>query len=332
MDYRNVSDLNESIRSWTRDVPEDIDLVVGIPRSGLLAANLLCLHLNLPMTDVDGLCEGQLTETGYRYDGDVTSVSDVDRVLVVDDSVRTGRQMTETRERLESREFPFDIEYGAVYITPEGHQYVDHWEEVVPWPRVFEWNMMHHPNLENWCVDIDGVLCRDPTSEENDGGPRYREFVTGVDSHIVPSKEIGWLVTCRLEKYREETEAWLDEHGVEYNELIMMDHPSKEARQAAGNHAEYKADVYESTGATLFIESSPGQAGDIAHRTGKPVYCFEENRLMEPTMVDRTYERGTTYLSRFVRRPLSFSASAGRFLLQRSWHRLNILSNNYFRE
>jgi len=37
-------------------------------------------------------------------------------------------------------------------------------------------------------------------------------------------------VTCRLEKYREETEAWLDEHGVTYDNLVMMDHPDMEAR------------------------------------------------------------------------------------------------------
>ncbi len=31
--------------------------------------------------------------------------------------------------------------------------------------------------LENFCVDIDGILCRDPTREENDDGPKYRELI-----------------------------------------------------------------------------------------------------------------------------------------------------------
>lgn len=330
MNYRSVSDLNRTARRWARDIPRSVDLIAGIPRSGLLAANLLCLHLDVPMTDVDGLCERALHGTGHRYDGDVDAVSDADHVLVVDDSVYTGQQMTETRDRLEAREFPFEIDYGAVYVAPGGHRHVDQWAEVVTTPRAFEWNLLHHPNLGKWCVDIDGVLCRDPTSDENDDGERYREFLREVEPRVVPSKEIGWLVTCRLEKYRDQTEAWLDEHGVEYDELVMMDHPSMEARQAAGDHARYKAEVYESTGAELFIESSPAQAAEIVDRTAKYVYCYESNELVEPGALERTYDRSTRYLSRFARTPVSFSLAAGRFALRRSRQRVELASEEYF--
>lgn len=329
MNYRTVSDLSESVREWSMEFGDDIDLIVGIPRSGLLVANLMVLYRNLPMTDVVGLRDGRLIDTGYRHDIDLTAVSDVDRVLVVDDSVNTGREMRETRAQLERHDFPFEIEYGAVYASVDGHQYVDHWHEVVSQPRVFEWNIMHHPRLKNWCVDIDGVLCRDPTTEENDDGERYREFITTVDSRVVPSKEIGWLVTCRLEKYREETEAWLDAHGIEYDELVMMDHPSKEARQEAGNHAEYKAETYDSTGADLFIESSPQQAAEIAERTGKPVYCFESNRMVEPGRLPRTHNTVDTYLSRFVESPLSFSREAVGFVYDRGRARLRLAFDRY---
>jgi len=47
------------------ELGDDIDLIVGIPRSGLLVANLMVLHRNLPMTDVIGLHDGRLTDTGY---------------------------------------------------------------------------------------------------------------------------------------------------------------------------------------------------------------------------------------------------------------------------
>jgi len=324
MNYRTVSDLSRSVREWCMELGDDIDLIVGIPRSGLLVANLMVLHRNLPMTDVIGLHDGRLTDTGYRHDIDLTAVSDLDRVLVVDDSVNTGREMRETRGQLERHDFPFEIEYAAVYTSVDGHRYVDHWHEVVSQPRVFEWNIMHHPMLKTWCVDIDGVLCRDPTTEENDDGERYREFITNVDSRVVPSEEIGWLVTCRLEKYREETEAWLDAHGIEYDELVMMDHPSKAARQEAGNHAEFKAETYDSTGADLFIESSPQQAAEVAARTGKPVYCFESNRMVEPGRLPRTRNTVDTYLSRFVESPFSFSREAVEFVHDRGRARLRL--------
>ena len=321
MKFKSIPDLNESVRRWAWDLPTSIDLVVGIPRSGLLAANLLCLHLDVPMTDVEGLCREQITETGHRYDDDVSTLSDVNHALVVDDSVYSGRQMTETRERLEAFDFPFEVEYGAAYISSEGHQYVDHWQEVVPTPRAFEWNLMHQSVLRSTCVDIDGVLCRDPTKEENDDGESYREFLTNVEPRIVPSKPVGWLVTCRLEKYRDLTEAWLDEHGIEYDELVMMNLPSKEARRASGTHAEYKAEQYDQTDADLFIESSRRQAAEIAERTGKPVYCYESNQMVQPGTLDRMQNRGGEYLSRFVEDPVAFSLLASRFLFKRGRNR-----------
>lgn len=171
---------------------------------------------------------------------------------------------------------------------------MNYWEEVVPKPRVFKWNLMRQSMLKNSCIDIDGVLCSDPTREENDDGENYRGFLTGIESHIVPSKKIGWLVTCRLEKYQNLTEAWLDKHRTEYDNLVMMDLPSKEVRQSLGNHVQYKAKVYKLTDADLFIESSPGQAAEISECTRKPVYCYESNQMIQPGALDRMYNKGTS--------------------------------------
>lgn len=303
------------------DLSPDVDLVVAIPRSGLLAANLLCLSLDVPMTDVDGLCRGDLFQTGNRYVGSL-SMEEVDTALVFDDSVYSGTQMTETRQRLGDREFPFDVEYGAVYITRDTHEYVDHWAEVVPTPRVFEWNVIHHYSLSEFCVDIDGVLCRDPTADENDDGRNYREFISEVDPKVLPNRPIGWLVTCRLEKYRDETAAWLDGHGIEYDELVMMDHPDMETRREAGDHAAYKARVYDETGAKLFIESTRHQAMEICERTSKPVFCYDSNEMIRPGRIDEAYRKGRDYFSLFRENPAGFSVDAGEYLLRRISNRI----------
>lgn len=44
--------MNDTIVRNLHRLPRDIDLVVGIPRSGLLAANLLSLAANIPMADL----------------------------------------------------------------------------------------------------------------------------------------------------------------------------------------------------------------------------------------------------------------------------------------
>jgi orotate phosphoribosyltransferase len=147
---------------------------------------------------------------------------------------------------------------------------------------------MHCWILEHSCVDIDGVLCRDPTEEENDDGPMYEDFLVNAEPLLIPSAPVGWLVTCRLEKYRDLTEQWLANHGVIYRELIMMDLPSKAARIAAGSHARFKAEVYANTNAKLFIESSAWQAYEIANRTGKPVFCLETRRMVTGPIISQT--------------------------------------------
>jgi len=321
MNYRAVADINADTRQLAEDLPRDIDLVVGIPRSGLLAANLLCLHLDVPMTDVESLCSGRILDSGSRC-ADDRSLDAIDSVVVIDDSVLTGSQMTETRRRLDEYDFPFDIHFSAVYISPRGHQYVDYWSEVVHSPRVFEWNILHHTRLDEFCVDIDGVLCRDPTPEENDDGENYREFLTEVEPNVIPSQEIGWLITARLEKYRPETEAWLDRHGIEYDTLVMMDVPDMETRRERANYAQYKADVYESTGAFLFVESSHSQAAEISAVSNKPVFCYESNEMLQPGLAGQWYRRGAETASKMRENPVRYLAKTSHQTLSRFVHRV----------
>jgi len=321
MYYRGIADLSDDVRELAHDLPDDIDLVIAVPRSGLLAADLLSLYLDVPMTDVAGLCRGEVFETGDRHAGTV-SMADVDTALVFDDSVHTGTEMTEKRELLSEEEFPFDLEYGAVYITYDGHEYVDHWQEVVPTPRVFEWNVLHHYHLHRFCVEIDGVLCRDPAEEGVDDEEAYRERIRNAKSKIVPNRRIGWLVTDRPETYHEETEAWLDEHGIEYDTLIMRDRSDAAAHRGIDDRAEYKATVYEQTGADLFIESSEPLATEICARTNRSVYCHETAEMVRPNRIEELYRISTDYLSMFRERPLRFPVDASEQVVDRVVNRI----------
>jgi orotate phosphoribosyltransferase len=278
---------------------------------------LLALYLNLPLTDVEGLCESKTLYSGRRLSSGGLNLSKGCNVLIVDDSVCSGTQMNEVRERLFKSCLPHRIRYGAVYITPDGCKYVDFWYQIVDVPRVFEWNIMHHDILFNCCVDIDGILNRDPTPQENDDGEKYNEFMVNVKPLIVPTKTIGWLVTCRLEKYRAITEAWLMQYGIRYNNLVMLDLPDKATRVGLGTHAEYKADVYKSTGAALFIESSMDQAHKIARLTGKYVLCTETGEMITPELLLRSFSRGREILDKAVRNPCDTLLKSPRFLRTR---------------
>lgn len=318
MNYRSVADLNLDIKKWITRLPNDLDIIVGIPRSGLLVANLIALHSNLPMTDVEGLCAHRVLNTGTRYNnGKGSNLFQINKILIVDDSVCSGRQMQIIKNRLKKAKCEYQIYYAAVYISPQGYKHVNFWYEIVDLPRVFEWNVMHHSILANSCVDIDGVLCPDPTNEENDDGEDYIQFLKNVKPLIIPTKTIGWLVTCRLEKYRKLTEEWLGKYNIRYKNLVMMNLPNKEARVASGSHANYKARVYKKFNANLFIESSLNQAREIVRLTGKPALCVETGEMLNPGHFAIAHNLSNKFSNKFIHNPFKAIYKLARFLIVR---------------
>lgn len=141
---------------------------------------------------------------------------------------------------------------------------------------------MHHIVLEESCIDIDGVLCLDPTDEQNNDSDAYRRFLSEALPLHRSSRRIGWLVTSRLEKYRDLTETWLKAQGIEYGRLIMLDLPSKAERQRLGTDGSFKGEFYRNSSASLFIESEHRQALTIARLSGKPVLCLETHQICLP--------------------------------------------------
>lgn len=288
MNYRSLADLNDTIIRNLHRLPRDIDLVVGIPRSGLLAANLFSLVTNIPLTDLDSFLEGRIYTSGTtkRHAGLERGIADMRRILILDDSIQGGNAMRAARKRIEDAEIGnstrAEIIFGAIYGAQASHPEADFVFERVKSPRIFQWNFMHHIVLEESCVDIDGVLCLDPTEQENDDGEAYRRFLSEALPLHKSSRRIGYLVTSRLEKYRSLTEAWLKAQGIEYGQLVMLDLPSKVERQRLGAHGSFKAEFYRNSDTSLFIESEHEQAQTIARLSGKPVLCVETHQICLP--------------------------------------------------
>lgn len=278
MNYRTISDMNQAILKRLYILPRDFDLIVGIPRSGMFPANLLALYLNRPVTDLGSFINGHIYKAGER--GQFIDVKQFKKILIVDDSISSGSALKKCKEEISGLEKFYDIKFAVVYTTPDKEHLVDYAFDSVPLPRYFQWNILNHSILEKACVDIDGVLCVDPTSEQNDDGPRYKEFLLHAQPLYVPGSKIGTLVTSRLEKYRKETETWLANNNVKYNNLVMLDLPNQAARQKANCHATHKAQEYKFNKYNLFIESSLSQAIEINKITGKPVLCTENFEMI----------------------------------------------------
>lgn len=278
MYYRNITDLNQIILKRLSILPRDFDLIVGIPRSGMMPANLLAFYLNKPYTDIHSFINGHIYKAGAR--GQFFDIKDFKKILVVDDSIASGSAILESKEILKELGGDFLISYCAIYVVPGKEKLVDYYFEKVPLPRYFQWNILNHTTLEKACFDIDGVLCVDPTEDQNDDGPKYIDFILNAPPLFIPGSKIGTVVTSRLEKFRKETETWLANNNIKYKDLVMLDLPNKEARQRANSHAQHKAKTYNLSKYVLFVESSLSQAIDINRITGKPVFCTENFEMI----------------------------------------------------
>lgn len=294
MKFKSVDDLNADInKSIVKLKSENFDVVVGIPRSGMLPASIIALKLNLPLLTLNEFLANSTIAHGRTRKPSVTIqyAHQAKKILIVDDSINSGDSITEVKSKLTDEllsKCKFLAVYGVSYDVS-----VDFILDYVSLPRIFEWNAMYHGIVVDACFDIDGVLCEDPTEEQNDDGYKYQDFLINARPRYLPIVKINTLVTNRLEKYRPQTELWLKKHGVMYDKLEMLNLNSKDDRVKQADYFQHKVDVYKKSGAKIFYESSLQQAKVIFERTKLPVYCVDENKLFSSSSLSLCFQPQT---------------------------------------
>ena len=277
---KSLDDLNRDIlKNLHRLDRNAFDAVVGIPRSGMTPASMIALHLQKPLADLNAFCAGAVSDFSDRG-----LEKPVSAILLVDDSCNKGGAMRRAKEKIRRAHRNVKIFTLAIYGPYQVEEkLVDIWFEWCQGPRAFEWNLMKHKRNERWAYDIDGVLCRDPTNEENDDGARYVKFLEAAPPLLIPKRPVHTIITSRIEKYRPQTERWLHRQGVQYGKLVMLQAASKAERmqlmKSNGGRGGWKARELERTDCELYIESSRKQASIIAKLTGRPVWCVETRSL-----------------------------------------------------
>lgn len=283
MQYRTTADLSALVRANIHKVPHDIDIVVGVPRSGILPAMMIALYLNKRVVNLETFVTGRIVGAGEE--SQYISSGEIKKVLVVDDSVRTGSAINKAKQKIIDADFPYQYIYLSPIVSTEGKEFVDVYFEIIDDDRIFEWNLWRHDFMESSCLDIDGVINVDPKFETDDDGQNYIHFLQHAEPLFIPVAPVDTLISCRLEKYRTYTEEWLKRYHIQYKHLVMLDLPSKAARLKWNKHGLYKAQYYkEHKNLNLFIESGIDQAQVIADYTKKPVLCVETNSLVHANL------------------------------------------------
>ena len=258
---------------WAQTLPNEYDLIIGVPRGGLLVAGILSSKFNKPLTTPENFLNGK--NFWFSKDCKTLDASNFKTALIVEDSIGSGKRLKPYIEKIKAKNPNLDIKVGALFKNHNSVYPIDvFYKEKFP-PIIFEWNLL--TACHAWgalCVDMDGVLCKECPSEFDDDGEKYRQWLRSVKPHLIPAYRIEAVITSRLEKYRTETEAWLKANDVNYGQLIMLDLPSKELRtfEAIVKH---KSDAINKIKPFWYWESSANEAKEIRLLVKCHILCMD---------------------------------------------------------
>jgi len=177
---------------------------------------------------------------------------------------------------------------AAIYAHPQTLGLLDFAACSYAGPHYLEWNLFNTVHLDptyhsGTGTDLDGILCRDFTAEEDDDGPRYLAAMrTMLPLHRPDRLPVPLIATARLERYRAETEAWLRRSGIRWQRLVMGPWATRAERDAGypANVIARKVDAIQAASVGLFIESDPHQAQAIRQGAGIPVLCPKLEKVL----------------------------------------------------
>ena len=113
MNYASYDDLAGVIRTNLWKIPSDVDLIVGVPRSGMIAALMMAEYLNKRCTDLMAFIDGHALYGGVR--GMNCREGKKGKVLILEDTVNLGFSMDAVRALVERVKDKYEIIDGTVF-------------------------------------------------------------------------------------------------------------------------------------------------------------------------------------------------------------------------
>lgn len=245
---------------FAKQIPRDIDLVVGIPRQGLICANIIALQLGVPLSTPENFMRN---ETWISEHAEKRKIK---KALIIEDSIASGTSITHYKKLLEQK-FPKIKWYtGATYSYYSKINLLDYYYRKVK-PNMFETSLIHI-NIGKLGCDIDGVLCIDPPISIPKS--QLKAYYQKAKPWIIPNYTIECIVTGRDKKYKKVTEKWLKKHKVKYKYLIMNNNQK---------HHSIKVDAIRKYNLRWFWESNIAIAQRIKLETGVKVLCIDNMHM-----------------------------------------------------
>lgn len=237
-------------------LPQHYDCVIGVPRNGLLFANIIASKLGLPLSTPENFLRNEIWQSKK-----VEKPSFYNRVLLLEDSYAlTSTQLTIVTQQIK-RQFPnLEIETASVFINPDATGTVDYYGIIKQPHNIFEWNLLTACGVfGSLCMDLDGVLCKNSNPQQ---------------PYLIPKFPIQAIITARFENERLETEKWLVAQGLKYERLLMRSDNSV-------SNIDFKVQWLKKLKPFWFWESEHGEALTIHKKTKLPVLDVETMTILD---------------------------------------------------
>ncbi len=287
INYRSIQDLNRVIQDNLHKIPRGTEVIAGVHRSGHLAALLMGAQLNIPVISLRSLCETDWVYTGHRGfiepEDQEVFLQTPRKVLVVEDASTSGTTLLKEQGRVAMSEKAarHKLTYLSIYPAVEDVSGVDMFFELVPSPRLWEWNWLNHGMMGRGCVSLEGILCRSHTDVEEYDETKMRRFAQSVAPLHKPTRVITDLVSTRLKQFQAATDRWLENHGIRVSNLHMAPFETRSEKWNVGTDR-FKASIYMNLpDAQIFFEGNPDDAAKIFYKTNRPVFCVTTKTLYQ---------------------------------------------------
>lgn len=254
---------------WAKILPRDVDCIVGIPRLGIVTATMAASKMGKQLVTPDSFIKkkdikGEDIELKFN------------RILLVDDAITRGNTIMKAKADIQYEYPNLEIILASPFVSPE-LEHIIKYKLMVKKYMMFESDLADNPSGDMG-VDIDGVLCINPTGMDTISEENLEKFYLTASPLLIPTYKIKVIASSREEKYRAVTEKWLKDNHVMYDNLVLRD------KEKTG--VEVKVKAIKKYLPFVFLESQAEDARHIFKQTGCRVISLE-NKYMYGGKNDR---------------------------------------------
>jgi hypoxanthine phosphoribosyltransferase len=249
-------------------------MIIGVARSGLIPATQLACLLHLPLMSVS-VSDAVPLNLGTGVRGLEMDCKCITRALLVDDSCVSGNTLNNVKAKLARHLHGVEIATMAVYCDSQAMTKIDLPLVHAPMPHFFEWNWSNSFLIPRMAVDLDGLLCPDPSEKVAANPQEYIEWMKNVkpNQFRFNRRPVPAIVTMRPEDTRDITIEWLNKHRIYYDELHCWPGSVVDARRLQQNETiKWKSHILrelkERRGIKIYVDSHRKLAADIAKEAG----------------------------------------------------------------